>query len=416
MGSCVLYRRDPDVDADEVLVDGASMPRSEDLPDELKSLVRLQALKVSQDRFRSDSEPLIAAVEQALKQARAEGRKHGSDQKMSLSVAGVVTVTTLVVVAAIFYFRSQRQEATTNEPMARPSVTTSTPAAVVTPSRASLIGTPAVEEKPRSAFERATKDQPWVNSLGMKFVPVPGTQVLFGVWDTLVQDFEAFVADTNYDATGDMWSVGKDGWHQRGATWREPGFTQGPTHAVVGVNWNDAKQFCDWLTRREQRSGVLPSGRVYRLPTDVEWSAGSGLQGEEGTNPKEKSCKIQLYTRGEKWKPPAGAGNYAGEESKIGEEPSDFAVINEYNDGYPRTSPVGSFPANANGLYDMGGNVWQWCEDWYDATRQGRVLRGASWNDSNRDRLLASYPNRTIPDARDDNVGFRCVVGRFSFF
>ena len=55
-----------------VLVDGASMPRSADLPDELKTLVRLQALKVSQDRFRSDSEPLITAVDQALKETRAE--------------------------------------------------------------------------------------------------------------------------------------------------------------------------------------------------------------------------------------------------------------------------------------------------------------------------------------------------------
>ena len=60
-----------------VLVDGASMPRSGELPDELKALVRLQALKVSQDRFRSDSEPLITAVDQALKEARAERRKRG---------------------------------------------------------------------------------------------------------------------------------------------------------------------------------------------------------------------------------------------------------------------------------------------------------------------------------------------------
>jgi hypothetical protein len=53
------------------------MPQSRDLPDELKSLVNLQALKVSQDRFRSDSEPLITAVDQALKEARAERRKRG---------------------------------------------------------------------------------------------------------------------------------------------------------------------------------------------------------------------------------------------------------------------------------------------------------------------------------------------------
>jgi formylglycine-generating enzyme required for sulfatase activity len=235
--------------------------------------------------------------------------------------------------------------------------------------------------------------------------------VLFSVWDTRVQDFEAFVADTNYDATGGMWSLGKDGWKEREATWREPGFSQGPTHPVVGASWNDAKKFCEWLTRREQVSGMLPRGQIYRLPTDAEWSAGVGLQGEEGTNPKEKDGKIEFYPWGKKWPPPKGAGNYAGEESKIGEEPCDFEVIKGYDDGYPRTSPMGSFAANANGLYDMGGNVWQWCEDWYDATEQYRVLRGASWSNFNRVSLLASYRNDgLVPDFRLDAIGFRCVV------
>jgi Sulfatase-modifying factor enzyme 1/TIR domain len=414
-----------------VLVDSASMPRSGDLPDELKSLVRLQALKVSQDRFRSDSEPLIAAVEQALKQARAERRRRGSGKKMWLRVAGVVTVMSLVVVATIFYFRSQLPVAT------GPSVSTSTSVAAATPSPP-VIATPTVKEKApltpsvavqptaqptnadarealaRRALDDATKEHPWVNSLGMKFVPVAGTQVLFSVWDTRVQDFEAFVADTKYKTVG-MSSLGKDGWHPRKeTTWREPGFSQGPTHPVVGVSWNDAKKFCEWLTRREQLSGMLPRGRVYRLPTDAEWSAGVGLQGEEGTNPAEKSGKIELYPWGKEWPPPKGAGNYAGKEANIGEEPSEWKVIEGYDDGYPRTSPVGSFAANANGLYDMGGNVWQWCEDWYDAAETNRVLRGASWsgggNSPGPEVLLASFRFSNSPETRSADIGFRCVV------
>jgi formylglycine-generating enzyme required for sulfatase activity len=226
-----------------------------------------------------------------------------------------------------------------------------------------------------------------------------------------VQDFEAFVADTNYNATGGMWSLGKDGWKQREATWREPGFSQGPTHPVVGVNWNDAKKFCEWLTGREQGSGMLPPGRVYRLLTDAEWSAGVGLQGEEGNNPKEKDGKIKLHPWGKEWPPPKGAGNYAGEESKIEQEPSDWSVIKGYNDGYPRTSPVGSFAANACGLYDMGGNVWQWCEDRYDDEATGRVLRGASWSHGRRVILLASYRNDdNLSGYRSVDIGFRCVV------
>jgi formylglycine-generating enzyme required for sulfatase activity len=135
-----------------------------------------------------------------------------------------------------------------------------------------------------------------------------------------------------------------------------------------------------------------------------------GLPVEEGTNPQEKSGKIKLYPWGKEWPPPKGAGNYAGEESKIGEEPSDWPGIKGYNDGYPRTSPVGSFAANANGLYDMGGNVWQWCEDWLDAREQSRVLRGAPWRDCAPVYLLASWRGLGVPAYRNGDVGFRCVV------
>jgi formylglycine-generating enzyme required for sulfatase activity len=110
------------------------------------------------------------------------------------------------------------------------------------------------------------------------------------------------------------------------------------------------------------------------------------------------------------WPPPLGTGNYCGEEAKIGNEPEGLIVIEDYYDGYPRTSPVGSFPANKYGLYDMVGNVWQYCENWYNPEKVFRVLRGASWYDSDPKRILASFRRLHTPDRRGADAGFRCVL------
>ena len=381
-----------------VLVDGALMPQSTDLPEDLRPLVRRNALLITDTSFDGDCQRLAAAIKLVLEKAAAEQRQREEKERLAAEQQEKERLAT-----------EQRQ----HEEQERLAAQQREKERLETEQRekerleaeqrekerleAEQREKERLEHEQQLPLERATKEHPWVNSLGMKFVPVAGTQVLFSVWDTRVQDFEAFVADTNYDATEGMWSLDKDGWKQRG-----------PTHPVAGVSWKDAKKFCEWLTGREQGSGMLPRGRVYRLPTDAEWSAGVGLQGEEGNNPIEKDGKIKLYPWGKEWPPPKGAGNYAGEESKITKKPSDWGMIKGYNDGYPRTSPVGSFAANANGLYDMGGNVWQWCEDWYHAT--GRVLRGASWSSYNRDSLLASSRALGLPDAHDATIGFRCVV------
>jgi hypothetical protein len=220
--------------------------------------------------------------------------------------------------------------------------------------------------------------QAWENTLGQKFVPVAGVDVLFAVWATRVQDYRAFADETRRE-------------------WPKPGFEQGPTHPAVNVSWDDAQAFCTWLTKKEQAAGRLGPDQQYRLPTDAEWSVAVGLNEPSGGTPQSKDAQIKgVYPWGTQWPPPRGAGNYA-------------ASLNV--DDFANTSPVGSFAANRYGLYDMGGNVWQWCEDWYNNNEQKyRVLRGASFGLDDPDSLLSSYRLHGTPGIRFYGVGFRAVV------
>ncbi len=283
--------------------------------------------------------------------------------------------------------------------------------AQITTNAPSATNQPAVVATGNAPRDEARQQEAWVNSLGMKFVTVSGTKVMFCVWDVRVKDFEAFVNSTGYDATDGMYSLLKGGWKQIGATWKSPGFSQTPMHPVCGVSWLDAQAFCEWLSKREISSGTITGNQSYRLPTDSEWSVAVGLNESTAGTPKEKSGKTPgEYPWGMGWPPPNGAGNYGGSEANDKDWPADRIPIPGYRDDYGRTSPVGSFAPNSHGLYDLGGNVWQWCEDWYDGDRQYRVLRGASWNDCNNQRLLSSFRGRNVPDVRRDFVGFRCVL------
>ena len=134
-----------------------------------------------------------------------------------------------------------------------------------------------------------------------------------------------------------------------------------------------------------------------------------GLNESRGGTPKDKDEKTPgVYPWGTQWPPPRGAGNYADATAK--RSFSGWTVIEGYDDGFATTSPVGSFAANRYGLYDMGGNVWQWCEDFYDGQSGSRVLRGASWSLFASRDLLSSSRFYATADSRYVSVGFRVVV------
>ena len=245
----------------------------------------------------------------------------------------------------------------------------------------------------------ASKDNPFVNSLGMQFVSVltGGVEesVLFSIWDTRVQDYEAFVRAT-------------------GRPWNRPKFPQTAAHPAVNVSWEDAHAFCEWLTKLEHNSGKTRSDYAYRLPTDYEWSGAVGIGSKENPQdlPPEKAGRLPgVYPWGSSnaWPPPTWSGNYADEAAKRAQSGA-YGYLIRFNDGFAYTSPVGSFRANSAGLYDLGGNVWQWCEDRIEPTRSARVLRGASYADSKSENLLSSARINAEPYSRGDAYGFRCVL------
>jgi formylglycine-generating enzyme len=202
-----------------------------------------------------------------------------------------------------------------------------------------------------------------------------------GTYHVTRGQFRRFVNDTGYktDAeTGER--QGAFAWNPekkhiefvRDCTWRNPGFEQTEEHPVVNVSWNDGVAFCKWLSRKE--------GKPYRLPTEAEWEyacrAGTTTRYYSGDDPETLAKVANVWDAAAKAKFP------------------DARIAIKASDGYVFTAPVGSFRPNAFGLYDMHGNVYQWCSDWsgkgyYTASpvddpkgpNKGdlRVYRGGSW-------------------------------------
>jgi CubicO group peptidase (beta-lactamase class C family) len=238
----------------------------------------------------------------------------------------------------------------------------------------------------------ALKVKPFLNSLGMKFVPLPGTHVLMCMHETRRADYSSYV----------------DAHPEADATWKDPKLdslsaTVAPDHPVANVSWDDAQAFCAWLSQKE--------GRTYRLPTDREWSLAVGIGAQEPdaeATPENLSGKIKgVYPWGQ-WPPTQNAGNYADLECQK-QIPAE-KIIAGYADGFPLTSPVMSFPPNELGIYDLGGNVWEWCEDWFNAAQKDHVLRGASWGSSAPQPLLSSFRGNQPSTRRWRCDGFRCVL------
>jgi serine/threonine protein kinase/formylglycine-generating enzyme required for sulfatase activity len=232
-------------------------------------------------------------------------------------------------------------------------------------------------------------DRPWTNELGMKFASVRGVPALVGVHEVRVEDYRTFCEEAGRELPP------------------PPEFGQGEDHPVVHVSWKDALAFCEWLTARERGAGRLGQRQRYRMLTDSEWSIAVGLDTEFGFSPSDKNRAVSdRYPWGAEPVPSSAVENLAGE----GELAIPEAEIPGYRDGYTHTAPVGRFSPNAQGLYDLGGNVAEWVDDWFDDSQRERTTRGAAWMPLAEGDRLSSYRGNFPPDTTHPAIGFRVAI------
>jgi len=214
-----------------------------------------------------------------------------------------------------------------------------------------------------------------------------------------VDEFSAFAAATARDMQGCDTYDGE--WkHRAEFSWENPGFVQTGVHPVTCVSWNDAMAYANWLS--------ATSGHRYRLPSASEWeySARAGSESVQPWNPDGSGACENANVADQ-----SAAGRYPG------------WTVYSCDDGYVYTAPVGSFKANAFGLKDMLGNVFQWTEDCWFADYDGapvdgsardrsdcseRELRGGSWFTTPA-YVRAGYRNHFDANYRTSSVGIRLV-------
>jgi formylglycine-generating enzyme required for sulfatase activity len=203
-----------------------------------------------------------------------------------------------------------------------------------------------------------------VKRLEAKMLPVPGTKILLSKTECTFGEWKLYLK-----------AEGLPDWMQLSSE-----FDQSDEHPVVMISWNQAKEFCDWLTAK--------TGKHWRLPTNAEWEAAVGRT---------------KYPWGEYFPPQWNDGNYAIlPDGKT--DPQKVGV-----DGIKGTAPVGSFKPNALGFYDLGGNVSEWMWDGVEEKTGKRVIRGGGWSNGAGNCAVADRISLN-PGLRDDSLGFRVAL------
>jgi formylglycine-generating enzyme required for sulfatase activity len=222
-----------------------------------------------------------------------------------------------------------------------------------------------------------------------------------GRFEVTRDQYAAFVRNSGYRVSDRCFTFENNIPQQRSnRSFLNPGFVQDGTHPAICVSWTDAKAYVEWLSRT--------TGKPYRLLSEAEFEyvarAGSTARYGFGNDPAE-ICKF---------------ANGADQSAKSAGLPAASPYMN-CKDGYPFTAPVGSFPANAFGLHDVIGNVWEWTEDCFygdyasaklegtarsEASCSSRTVRGGDWF-STEASLRPAVRAKADFEARHDDIGFR---------
>ena len=239
----------------------------------------------------------------------------------------------------------------------------------------------------------ADMSKKWKNSLGIPMIPLR-EGVMMAAWETRNKDYNVYATindleNNQVDSSVDISS-----------------------HPKVNISVNDVNRFCNWLTDYEREKGLISYSQIYQLPKDEDWSLAAGLRNEKGQSPSDRDRLVDgFFPWGDNWPPKNGTTNVADKSANSWATTGKF--LNSYIDNYPLTSPVGSFPPNANGFYDLSGNVWEWIDELYGGQStfsQWIVARGGSYESYKKQSLLSSYRNVQIPEKKGVVYGFRLAL------
>jgi formylglycine-generating enzyme required for sulfatase activity len=227
--------------------------------------------------------------------------------------------------------------------------------------------------------------------------------IAVGRFEITRDQYAAFVSSSGYKDSGRCVTFEQNIPREREhRSFLDPGYVQAGNHPAVCVSWNDAQAYVDWLSKT--------TGKTYRLPSEAEYEYAARAGGTARYGFTDNPAELCSFVNG------------ADQSAKTAGLPPTTPYM-ACNDGFPFTAPAGSFAANAFGLHDLIGNVWEWTADCYapdyssagsdsaprnEAGCTAHAVRGGDWF-STASSLRPAVRAKASPDAHNDDIGFRVV-------